>query len=252
MADAALVWRDLRAEEMIRLHRDEGWSLVEIGERFGVSRERVRQIMKDYGFVSGRKGRRPGPSPGTLLAVERAESLVRENPGTTRADLQRALGVAYTTIGPYLGPEVREALDAAGIARYRAPLYTDEDLIDEIRVAAGELGEPLGARRFDRWSGYGRSQLMMLRFGSWAEACRRAGVRCGTVADTAVAAGLGRRRFSGEDCLSAMREAARRSGSARLTYAGYEAYASKGAPSGTTVRKRFGSWSAACREAGLP
>lgn len=41
-----------REREMYRLHTEEGWTLVEIARRYHVSRERVRQLLREYVHAS--------------------------------------------------------------------------------------------------------------------------------------------------------------------------------------------------------
>ena len=61
----------------------------------------------------------------------------------------------------------------------RAPEFSDSQLLARLRAAAAELGEPLTAAAYDRWqrSHEGASPALLIRrFGSWNEACAKAGV----------------------------------------------------------------------------
>jgi DNA-directed RNA polymerase sigma subunit (sigma70/sigma32) len=45
-----------RAKEMYRLHHDETLTLAEVGREYGISRERVRQILRAAGYETRSRG----------------------------------------------------------------------------------------------------------------------------------------------------------------------------------------------------
>ena len=51
--------RDHRAEQMRTLYEKHGWSLSDVGDAFGLVKERVRQIFQEYGYETR-------PIPGSL------------------------------------------------------------------------------------------------------------------------------------------------------------------------------------------
>lgn len=118
----------------------------------------------------------------------------------------------------------------------RAPDYTDEQLAAAIAAAAAELGEPLTASSYDAWQ---RSHdaaspaLVIRRFGSWNEACARAGVASNKTRSTS-------RRWSDEDVVAIVADYLRSPGSSG-SFADYTEWAKQheGAPSGATLRQRF-------------
>lgn len=121
----------------------------------------------------------------------------------------------------------------------RAPEFSDDQLLDGLRAAASDLGEPLTNGAYDAWQ-RGRSDaaspaLVIRRFGTWRTACERAGLSANTTRSTS-------RRWSDADLVAAV-AAYLRSPGATGSFTDYVAWARSqdGAPSGATLRQR-GSW----------
>lgn len=119
----------------------------------------------------------------------------------------------------------------------RTPEYSDEQLVASIALAAAELGEPLTAGAYDAWQ-RGRADaaspaLVIRRFGSWIEACTRAGVATNKTRSTS-------RRWTDDEVVAIVASYLRSPGSTG-TYAEYSDWArtQEGAPSGATLRQRF-------------
>lgn len=119
----------------------------------------------------------------------------------------------------------------------RTPDFSDEQLLAAIADAAAELGEPLTAGAYDTWQ-RGRSDaaspaLVIRRFGSWIEACTRAGVATNKTRSTS-------RRWSDDEVVGIVASYLGSPGSTG-TYADYSAWAQAqdGVPSGATLRQRF-------------
>ena len=119
----------------------------------------------------------------------------------------------------------------------RTPDYSDEQLLAAIAAAAAELGEPLKAGAYDAWQ-RGRDDaaspaLVIRRFGSWIEACTRAGVATNKTRSTS-------RRWSDDEVVRVVATYLRSPGSTG-TFADYSAWAREhdGVPSGATLRQRF-------------
>lgn len=66
----------VRAREMYRLHTEEGWTLVEIAGRYHVSRERVRQLLREYVHASTGKWPSSRVLSRTAARARRARNLV--------------------------------------------------------------------------------------------------------------------------------------------------------------------------------
>jgi len=121
----------------------------------------------------------------------------------------------------------------------RAPEFSDSQLLARLRAAAAELGEPLTAAAYDRWqrSHEGASPALLIRrFGSWNEACAKAGVATNKTRSTS-------RRWSDEQVVEIVASYLRAPGSTG-SFADYSAWAREqpGAPSGATLRQRYPSW----------
>ena len=237
-----------------------GATLQEVGDRYGISRERVRQILKAHGY--------PVRSVKQAAALHRANQFemapqilaLHRELGDPR-QVAEQIGISQTT--------VREVVRAAGTAN---PLpastlrrkfgvtqkrYSDEELLQCVRTASQRLGGVLTTAAYSEF-GRGRTldderpwpshQSLQLRFGSWREALQRAGLRANP--PSAIA---GQRIFEAGHCIDAVRHVAREVGHSP-TAAEYDraARASDGAlPSLATVRHRLGGWLDALRAAGF-
>lgn len=121
----------------------------------------------------------------------------------------------------------------------RAQEYSDGHLAADLAAAAAELGEPLTVSAYDAWQ-RGRDvaspALLIRRFGSWKQACERAGVATNKTRSTS-------RRWSDEDVVAVVAAYLAAPGSTG-SFADYSAWAKNqdGAPSGSVLRQRY-SWS---------
>jgi hypothetical protein len=117
--------------------------------------------------------------------------------------------------------------------------FSDQQLAALLRAAAAELGEPLTAGSYDAWQ-RGRDAaspaLLIRRFGSWNQACGKAGVATNKTRSTT-------RRWSDEDVVGVVASYLRSPGSTG-SFADYSAWAreQEGVPSGATLRQRYPSW----------
>jgi len=121
----------------------------------------------------------------------------------------------------------------------RTPEFSDGQLIDGLRSAAAELGEPLTNGAYDSWQ-RGRTEaaspaLLIRRFGSWRAACEAAGLSANATRSTT-------RRWSEDDLVAAVAAYLRADGTTG-SFADYSDWARshEGAPSGATLRQR-GAW----------
>lgn len=121
----------------------------------------------------------------------------------------------------------------------RAPEFSDRQLLDALRAAATELGEPLTSGGYDTWQrgreGAASPALLVRRFGSWRAACGAAGLSANATRSTT-------RRWSEDDLVAAVAAYLAVDG-VTGSYAGYSAWArsQEDAPSGATLRQR-GTW----------
>lgn len=121
----------------------------------------------------------------------------------------------------------------------RSPDFSDAQLLEALRAAAAELGEPLTSGDYDTWqrgrAGAGSPALLIRRFGSWRGACEAAGLAANTTRSTS-------RRWSDEQVVALVARYLASPG-ATGSFADYSAWARDrdDAPSGATLRQR-GSW----------
>lgn len=121
----------------------------------------------------------------------------------------------------------------------RSPDFTDRQLLDALRAAAAELGEPLTNSAYDAWqrrrADAASPALLVRRFGSWRAACEGAGLTANATRSTT-------RRWSEDDLVAAVATYLAADG-ATGSFADYTAWARshEDAPSGATLRQR-GTW----------
>lgn len=236
-----------------------GATLEQVGEQFGLTRERVRQILKAQGYpVRSVKETAALHRAGEYSMAEEIVSLYREIEDPR--EVANRLGVTHTTVQEVLRSEaVTNPLPASTRRRKFGSTqkrYTDAELIDCIQTASKKLGGVLTTSAYSDFI-KGRSlsdgrpwpshQCMFLRFGSWRATLERAGLRANPASAIA-----GQRLFEDRHCIDAIRHVAREVGHSP-TAAEYDLRARAsygGLPSLPTVRNRLGGWLNALRAAG--
>lgn len=103
-----------RDEEMRRLRTEDGWSLQRIANKFGVSRQRVAQIIGNTGH----------------LAKEKLEKRILEMPLTMKnSEVARKLGIGYRTVQRIRsGLAVRPEGSWSANGKYNAKLVIQQQL----------------------------------------------------------------------------------------------------------------------------
>lgn len=204
----------------------EGASLRKVGNEFGLSAERVRQLFAENG----------------LKTRSRMEARARK-----RAARDAALSADRE--------EKRKRRRST--AEWAEKKYPDAELLQVLREASEGIGGILTANGYDGFAKARRfadgrpwptHQTHFHRFGSWRQALHAAGLAANPSSPIA-----GQRIFDASHCIDAIRHVHREVG-AVPTLSEYESIAkvSKGAlPSSATVRSRCGSWSEALRMAEL-
>lgn len=197
-----------------------GASLREVGQEFGLTGERVRQLFLENGLKTRSR-----------LEVKARDRAARE--AARKAEQE----------------EKRRRRRAA--AKWIEKKYSDEELLQVLREANDSIGGILTTVDYsdfakDRTLPDGRPwpthQTHFHRFGSWRQALHAAGLAANP--SSAIA---GQRIFDQSHCIDAIRHVHREIGVVpSLTEYETAARASNGAlPSGATVRNRCGSWSKA-------
>lgn len=234
-----------------------GATLQDIGDEYSLSRERVRQIVRDAGYdldelkAKARAARRRrvrrehGPAIREMLAS-----------GRTPSEVARALAVPLDLV-KRIDARDHSYVRTRRLLRRKAHSvkYTDDELLDCLGEASSALGGILTSSAYNE---YARGRLLsgrrpwpthqtaFLRFGSWRAALERAGLQANASSPVA-----GRRVFSEGHCIDSILEVERSVGHLP-TVVEYERYAAQMAgvlPSLSTIRHRFGSWQRAIEAA---
>jgi transposase len=242
-----------RAREM-HAEYQKGSTLEEVGAQFGVTRERVRQLFRQFDLPV--RSVRESAALQRELQWARADEVVE-----AFMELRDELAVAKRLDMPQSVVQaiVRERVSAGERrkATRHAKRYAEQELINCLKEARSQLGGVLTAAGYSEFA-RGRTfadgrpwpthQTQALRFGSWRKALRVAGLRANKSSPIA-----GQRLFEVGHCLDAVRHLHRELGRVP-TAADYERFAAESGgayPSLATLRHRIGSWNEALRQAGI-
>ena len=195
--DDESVGRNIRILEL----RMDGLTLEEIGKAYGVSRERVRQILNStYGLVAedpSLKGKtfkeffldkvmagKREQSEKTTQERQEIDSLVRTildtKPGLSFAELATFIGKEEADIRDSLHPQTLKFVWSEPRENANESIFTDEDILNALRLAA-TFESPISAPVYRDLvmrgliNGPG-PQTVAYRFGSWKKACQQAEV----------------------------------------------------------------------------
>lgn len=235
---------DQRAEDMSARFAV-GETLEQIGLSYGVTRERVRQIIKRHGKVTPSDARRARAAAKAKQIAElgaQVTDLVRRYPGLTLEQLAQRLG--RTKI------DVSTSLDASSrrwIVQQKAPerashrVWSDTDIAAALQLAAEPVGGPLTCAAYNRVRsdiGGPSGVRIIQRFGTWRAACIAAGVAMGKRPR-----GDYHRNWTDSEVLGYVVQYFSEP-AARGSYGDYTKWASSSAraPSGPTVRNYLGTW----------
>ncbi len=232
----------------MRALREHGWNLDEIALRFGVSRERVRQILRAHGapdpeLVAEARRRRTA-----LLAESRVDELLAlwragAEAGSAATTLGLQAAACKSTIARF-ATDVDKAARRASMSGARgARTYSDRDILVALRAVAAGLGRVPSAKEYALMArGLELPSLptVLNRMGGWTRAVRAAGLT--PIAPTGSARP---RRWTEGACWAALRRVFDELGEFP-TVLSYERHAAgrHDLPSSATVRNRLGRWSA--------
>jgi hypothetical protein len=239
-----------RVLEMRELYNT-GASLAEVAERFGLTRERVRQLFGAHHLPTRSTAETAALRRKLLMNDHRQQIFDLIDAGVAPRDIAERLAIPPQLVREALHDDPsRRRLAAFRRTTKKRPKqrYTSDELIECLRTASVELGGVLTTadytglartRAFPDGRPWPTHQTPVLRFGSWRAALQRAGLEANP--PSAIA---GQRLFTTELCVDAILEVERDLGYPP-TAAAYEraAAASNGVlPSLATVRHRCGSW----------
>ena len=227
-----------------------GDTLGEIADRFGLSRERVRQVLAAAGTVDRQASRRARAERECAAAAERrGEVLVAWRAGEQPEAIAQRLRLSRGSVTAVLKDDVtpvdraaRRWARATGATHRELRAHTDEDLIAAVRRIVEEAGRVPSGEEYNRIArrvGLPSISTIENRLGGWNAALRAAGF-----APANPGRGSYTVRWTQEACIEAARRAASELGRVPSLRA-YEELSQgrEDLPSAATVRKRLGSWS---------
>ena len=211
--------------------REAGHTLVEIGDSLNLTREMIRLITKAN----------EGPSARTVRVIrevkKKAEALaVLKDLGTADVETLAAhLDERPERVRQLLGKQAKKL--PKGRMNFEK-IFSDEDLLTILRLASERVDGPLTCNAYRKLQIQPTVAIFIGRFGSWNNACEKAGATPGRAMRTNYA-----RAHSEEDMyafVASYLADPRTNGSAD----GYEEWQRKvdGAPSLTLIRQRIGKW----------
>lgn len=211
--------------------REEGYTLQLIGDSLGLTREMIRQIIKAN----------EGPTAGAVRQVREAnkkqEAIAAfKELGTVDVDkLAEHLDENPARVRQLLGKQAKKL--PKGRQNFEK-VFSDEDLLNILRGAAEQVEGHLSSNKYQKMKIQPTVAVFISRFGSWNEACDKAGVEHGRMMRQNYT-----RAHSEEDMLGFVASYLadpRTNGSA----IGYEEWQRKveGAPSLSLIRQRIGKW----------
>jgi DNA-binding CsgD family transcriptional regulator len=235
-----------REREIFAL-RAAGWTLREIGERYGISRQRVDEIVRDRG----------GPRLPEVVAARRArtEEIISERSAEIRrwwraglsiGEIADRLGLpvapAHRAIGRVLDPIDRAHRNRAIVTRTRTRRYSRNELTAGLRAVAERVGATPTQEEYRAIArGLKLASILTLgkRFGSWQEAITAAGLTPLPGARRQ----RSRYRWDKEACWEALERVAGQIGNPPR----FQSYVQLSTgrddlPSGPTIRNQLGRW----------
>ncbi len=236
-------------DEAIVEARARGDTLQEIGERFGLSRQRISRILIESGAETANREARAARTARQLTRrqVSAEEVLSTWRSGIGPASVAARLGISRACVSAVIDAH---ATEADRIARRRAQSeqasrsrrrFSDEALIEAVRASAewaGRVPSIADYAELARSSDLPSLDTIGLRFGGWNAALRAAGM---TPRDTRRRGPP--RRWTEAACLEALGRLVEELGELP-SITRYEELARERAdlPSPATVRNRLGRW----------
>jgi DNA-binding CsgD family transcriptional regulator len=235
-----------RDREMFEL-RAAGWTLRQIGERYGISRQRVDEIVRDRGgpelpdVIAARRAREAGIMQERSAEIQQwwrdglPITTIAERLGLPAARVQRSIDGVLT-------PMDRAHRNRSIVMRTRTPRYSDEQLLAGIQEVAARIGRTPTQEEYRAHAHeLGLASILTLgkRFGGWHASVVAAGLE-----PLPHGRGRGSRRvWDSEACWRALERVADQLGNPPR-FQSYVVLSTGRAdlPSGPTVRNQLGRW----------
>ncbi len=255
-----LVARKIRVLEL----RMNGLTLDEIGKQFGVTRERIRQILKKaFKLVEGDPSlenksfsevfaEKTHSTKGEHRRLEqerkdsidaRVRSFLNSKPGATYLEISQELGISDGDLRQCLQPQTTKFIWTEVRENVNESPYSDEAILDALRLAEA-FESPISAPAYRELverglvSGPG-PQTVALRFGSWKRACELAEVTYNESVRTSY-----ERQWTESEMLESVIDFLlnKSYGKGIQSYDEWRIETMSNAPSGAHVRKHFDTW----------
>lgn len=238
-------------DEQIRLMRGEGQTLQEIADAVGVTRERVRQILRRIGGPTAAEVREGAAQRHRDLQDDIA-ARVREDlsthPGSTADEVAARLGCSKRDVQQHVPEDLRARIvnPAATVEQ----VWSDEDIMQALRTV-GTYAFPVASADYDALLRTGEVQgpsvaRICQRFGNWGNACRLAGVEPPPPRRDHYQS-----KWTDEDILAFVQDYLAAPGSSG-TFSDYDPWRREhapSAPSSALLRQRLGPWTQVKRKA---
>lgn len=140
--------------------RYEGYTLEEIGESVGLTRESIRLIVK----------KKNGPTQKEVLSIRKAKyrsevlEVISEETLPTRSSITSRLAISQEKLNAILGNKVKSI---PGNEKHKKRIYTDKDLLKILSTIASLTDQKLSAAKFTELCGEPTIAVFLARFGSW-------------------------------------------------------------------------------------
>ena len=255
-----LVVRKIRVLEL----RMNGLTLDEIGKQFGVTRERIRQILKkafklverdpslgDKGFseifaekTHSAKGEHRRIEQERRDSIDsRVRIFLNSKPGATYLEISQELGISEQDLRQCLQPQTTKFIWTEARENVNESPYSDEAILEALRLAEAfesPISAPVYRDLVERGLVNGPGpQTVALRFGSWKRACELAEVTYNESVRTSY-----ERQWTESEMLESVIEFLlnKSYGKGIQSYDEWRIETMSNAPSGAHVRKHFDTW----------
>jgi uncharacterized protein (DUF433 family) len=236
--------RDPRIPTMKKL-LEAGATLDEVGEQFGISYERVRQIMTGK-FSKHKQQTARRQALAEFIRLYKDDVIAASMKGMSVPEIATDFGLPELHVYNLLRserrkPEFRLERVRQLSAKY-GKRYSDDDLLNAIKFVGEITGRTPSIVAYskvrEQHPELPSTALFLKRMSSWNEAVRRAGFEPNKRNEWA---GFGARHFSDDDMIAAIRAVRDKLGYLPSINE-YNEHRTADAPSGQTLRLRFGNW----------
>lgn len=174
-----------REHDIVKARTQEGLSLEEIGTKYEITRERVRQILVEAGYDThteqARAGREERDASERQNLHDMLVTLLTDDPSLSRAALAEETVTSVDEVSRLLGSSIWMLSEEQIVT----VSYDDDDMLRALRRAARETGaNGVSGRAYDAWrKSTGEefdlpgSQTIIRRFGTWSKAVTEAGLQ---------------------------------------------------------------------------